>query len=179
MVDLFRNLNWEVKSFWDWISEAVMKVTSTFKEQIGYWLRIHRDEQFLMIDLPSGRTLYYYLPEVGVNSRGFAGLTYMGIDQYTYQWKRIHTHPGKLTENIVQALAREVLAHAMLRFEHLYGEICPIIGHVHDEVITLTTNEEAEPHLALLNLNLKETPPWAPRLLLDAEGYIAERYTKT
>ncbi len=103
---------------------------------------------FLTIILPiknaSGvpRRLYYHLPRLQERTMTWAdgststkiGLTYMGQPQGTKKWVRIDTHGGKLTENIVQALARDVLAVALRRAADFGFNL---IGHVHDELIAL------------------------------------------
>lgn len=103
---------------------------------------------FLTIILPiqneSGvnRRLYYHLPRIVSRTMTWAdgktttkdGLTYMGQPQGTKKWVRMDTHGGKLTENIVQAIARDVLAMAMKRSSDAGFNL---IGHVHDELIAL------------------------------------------
>jgi len=90
----------------------------------------------LCIRLPSGRDLVYHSPRLnkGIDPRRLDvwKISYMGIDSYTHRWERIQTYGGKLTENITQAVARDILAAAMLRLD---AAGYPIVLHVHDEVI--------------------------------------------
>jgi len=90
----------------------------------------------LGIRLPSGRDLVYHSPRLnrGTDPKRLDiwQISYMGIDSYTHRWERIPTYGGKLTENITQAVARDILAAAMLRLD---AAGYPIVLHVHDEII--------------------------------------------
>lgn len=90
----------------------------------------------LRIGLPSGRGLMYHSPRLnrGTDPRRLEvwQISYMGIDSYTHKWSRIPTYGGKLTENITQAVARDILAAAMLRLDRAGYSI---VMHVHDEII--------------------------------------------
>ena len=102
-------------------------------------------------------------------------LCYRGIDQTTKQWISIDTYGGKLTENIVQAVSRDLLGDAMLRMEKAgYG----IVGSIHDEVITEVPEENAQ--LWYDNLvKIMSTPPlWAQDLPLNADGGVMDFYQK-
>ena len=101
--------------------------------------------------------------------------SYMGQDQYTRKWARISTHGGKLTENIVQAIARDLLADWMARVEWEYPKI---VLTVHDEIVTLVNTQEKEEALLRINNLASITPEWAPGLILEAEGFTSKRYRK-
>ena len=73
----------------------------------------------LFITLPSGRKLCYVKPRIQTNRFGGDGLTYEGVGE-SKKWTRIETFGGKLTENIVQATARDLLAEAMLRLHRAH-----------------------------------------------------------
>ena len=70
-----------------------------------------------VIQLPSGRCLYYINPSLSTNRFGGSSIVYTGVDQTTKQWKPIETYGGKLIENCVQAIARDALAGAVDRLE--------------------------------------------------------------
>jgi DNA polymerase len=134
----------------------------------------------LRILLPSGRGLHYIHPRIA--ERKFPGwegkepyvkesLFYEGIDQTTRQWVEIPTYGGKLTENIVQAIARDILLNGLFLAEEKGFEIA---GHCHDEIITVTDT------LGLVDLRecMEAVPPWAPDIPLGADGYEGVYYRK-
>jgi len=99
----------------------------------------------------------------------------MGMDQYTHSWKRITTHGGKITENIVQAVARDVLAVWMTRCE---SRNVPIVLHVHDALGSSVKKQHAQKALDIMTEESRKPMPWAPALLLNAKGFITKRYYK-
>ena len=123
----------------------------------------------LFIGLPSGRRLAYVKPRIGVNRFGGESVTYMGTDAQK-KWSRIESYGPKFTENIVQAISRDILAYAMDTLQD-----CRIVGHVHDEVIIEAGPEISLDHVCEL---MGRTPPWIPGLLLRADGYECEFYKK-
>jgi DNA polymerase bacteriophage-type len=161
-------------------------------------LNIRRDGAWLRIRLPSGRFLCYPNPELIISKRktckdcegsnpscalcggkGFVGedktsIAYMGVNQYSRKWSRIHTYGGKLLENITQAVSRDVMANAMPTIEEAGYEI---VLTVHDEIITEApdSDEFNAEHLSGL---LAQQPKWAPGLPLAAGGFEAYRYRK-
>jgi DNA polymerase len=181
LVDLWRSLYWEVPEMWYWLLEACKAVTETrHLVYEGYKVRIHGDERFLYIDLPSGRSLHYYHPRIEMLVPPWGGsprptMTYMGKDQYTNQWTRITTHGGKITENIDQACARDVLAEQML---HGWKNGLDIVAHVHDEMVAECDEGHAASTLSYMQELMSWTPPWAQGLLLGSAGFITKRYRK-
>ena len=209
-VDLYREIYPEVPEMWYWLLDACKDVTENWTEHVGYCVRIHRDQNFLFIDLPVGRRIAYYQPlvlpmtppwerdriEKAVAemlldnpsltedaARAIVGppnkrptMTYMGMNQHTKKWDRLTTHGGKVTENIVQAMARDVLAFHMREIEKLLGRI--IRGHVHDEAIPLVPADKALDWLQVIESTMSTSPPWAPTMLLGAKGFITKRYRK-
>lgn len=133
------------------------------------------DYLYLTVRLPSGRKLYYAAPQLGVNRWGQPSLTYMGASQATRRWERIETYGGRLTENIVQATARDCLAVALERVEAMGYPIC---FHVHDELIVEAPEATADEDLDQICAAMCDAIPWAPGLLLKANGYISPYYKK-
>ncbi len=129
-----------------------------------------KNGSWLLIKLPSGRFLCY--PGAKVEDGG--KITYMGNNQYTRKWERLHTYGGKLAENITQAFARDVLAYNMPQIEQSGYDI---VLTVHDEVITETPDlSDFNPeHLSSL---LATNPTWAVDLPLAAAGFESYRYKK-
>lgn len=125
--------------------------------------------RWLYMRLPSGRRLAYYKPKLDSEGK----LTYLGIDTYTRRWMRCKTYGGKLTENAVQAISRDLLVHGMFGLEKK-GYI--IIGTVHDEVILeVPEGWGSEQEVADI---LCDIPGWADGLPVKAEGFRGKRYRK-
>lgn len=136
--------------------------------------------EFMTIQLPSGRKLFYYGPKfkdkkIGCSTMPTRVLCYQGVVQETKQWGEIDTYGGKLTENIVQAIARDLLGDAMLRMQ---DEGYEIVASVHDEVIVEVPEINAKDHYNRL-VEIMSTPPqWAEDLPLNADGGVMMFYQK-
>lgn len=128
-----------------------------------------RKGNWLRIVLPSGRSLSYPAPRVQDGK-----ISFMGINQYSRKWSRIPTYGGKITENMTQAVARDVFKSCYPRvIEAGYRIVLPI----HDEIITyapdgLMYNAK---HLSQL---MATNPSWATGLPLAAAGFEGYRYLK-
>lgn len=138
------------------------------------------DGRFMTIQLPSGRKLFYASPrlkdeKIGRSTKPTRALCYKGIIQKTNQWDEIDTYGGKLTENIVQAIARDLLGNSMLNMQK---EGFAITMHVHDEVIAEIPLENAEEHYNNMVKAMERVPTWAPDFPLKADGYITPFYLK-
>lgn len=167
---LWREAHPAISSYWQELQEAYVDAVN----HPGTWftcrkLHLRRDGAWLRIKLPSGRFLCYPSPRVedGVCS-------YMGMDQYTKKWQRVHTYGGKLFENVTQAGARDVMAHAMPLAEKAGYEI---VLTVHDELITEAPDTEGFSVEGLSSI-LATVPDWAEDLPLAAAGFEAYRYRK-
>lgn len=131
------------------------------------------EDNFMTIKLPSGRKLYYYDPKIAVDRFGHK-LTFMGFDDKN-RWTRIDTYGGKLTENITQAVARDLLAFAIKNIENSGYPVCM---HIHDEVVTEL------PKLSCVNqfndmIDIMSTSPdWAKDLTLRVDGFMCDYYKK-
>jgi DNA polymerase len=138
----------------------------------------------LRIHLPSGRCLHYLNAQIveremdGRDGKPYKkkSMQYEGINQETKQWELIFTHGGKLVENVDQAVSRDVLAEGMLEVDANTNLI--LVGHVHDELITLSDDTEEAPGLLDLQACMSKTPVWAPGLPLSAAGYEDAFYHK-
>ena len=127
----------------------------------------------LWMHLPSGRKLAYLKPKMQVNKNsGRMSLTFEGVGDNN-KWSRVETYGGKLTENATQAIARDILAEAMLRMEKAG---LAIIGSIHDEVIIeapigkYTVEEICE----LMSVR----PSWCQDCPISAAGYRGFYYFK-
>jgi DNA polymerase len=139
---------------------------------------------FLWCRLPSGRVLCYPYPRIELvevpwededgNKAKKDCVCYMGEDSKTHKWSRQKTYGGKLTENITQAICRDLLRDAMFRAER---EGFPIVMHVHDELVVELPEAQAD-RLDELCEVVSEVPAWAKGLPVVAEGWVGRRYRK-
>lgn len=172
LVDVWRTTNSNIVKLWKETERFVKKALSSGQVVRGHQgLKFFKKEDFLFIQLPSGRKLSYCKPRLEPGKYG-QKITYEGQGSKVY-FVREDTYGGKLVENIVQATARDVLAEAMLR---LNAAGFPIVFHVHDEVIAECKHDKHS--LDEMNDILSQTPDWADGLPLAAEGFETEYYQK-
>ena len=132
-------------------------------------VKYRRDADALRCKLPSGRILSYWGANIGPDGH----LYYMGQNQTTRKWERTETWGGKLVENIVQAVARDCLAVALLRLDNAGFQT---LFTVHDEVIV----EEPQGGRTWQDVAeiMGQPIDWAPGLLLRGDGYETPFYMK-
>lgn len=168
LVDAWRASNPNITRFWWDIDAAVKKAVNDKTSVETHGFRIYYQSAMLFIDLPSGRRLTYVKPRMGVNQFGSDSVTYEGIS--TGKWCRLESYGPKFTENIVQAVSRDILAYAMRTLSH-----CMIVGHVHDELI-IECGRDVD--MKAVCEQMGRTPPWIKGLLLWADGYECDFYQK-
>lgn len=145
-----------------------------------------RPGDLMRMQLPSGRRLHYLDARMAMTQMPWEdretgepawkdALCYNGQNQKTGQWSKITTHGGKLFENLVQAIARDVLAVKLLEFEE---NDMPVVGHVHDEGICLVPNDPFSPDVERMVEIMSKPIDWAPGLLLGADGFEDGYYHK-
>jgi DNA polymerase len=129
-----------------------------------------------LIELPSGRSLVYRGAKLGQGKFGGGErILYEGND-FNHNWGSIETYGGKIVENITQAVARDLLAHALIDLSDTHDE--ELLATVHDEVIGLADEADAQTLYDDMRAIMQSAPPWAKGLPLAAAGFIAERYGK-
>lgn len=136
-------------------------------------ISFHVKSHVLYMTLPSGRQLCYLRPRIIENKFGGDSVSYEGMEADSKKWGRVETYGGKLTENAVQAVARDLLAGGMLRVNQAGYDIAL---HVHDEIVTDTPFEDGS--LEEVNSLMAVVPDWATGLPLGAEGFETEYYKK-
>lgn len=138
-----------------------------------FYVKLVDGTPVLFILLPSGRPIAYWDPKVMDTEMG-PRITYMTQNQTTRKWERCETYGGKLTENIVQSVARDCLAEKMKLLESMGY---PIVFHVHDELILDVPREDKEA-AALVDRIMGEPIDWAPGLPLKGGTYECDFYRK-
>jgi len=177
IVKKWRKANPAIVALWADLESCAMRAIQTKKKVISQYKNIEFDcnEEVMTIKLPSGRSLFYREPSFTVNKWDKKSIRYKGMDQTTKQWTYVDTYGGKLTENIIQAIARDLLADAMLRADEARFEI---VLHVHDEVVCEIQNNFESSELESLCAILGEEVSWAKGLPLSADGYVTPFYKK-
>ncbi len=175
IVKRWRKSNQRIQEFWYAVeNNAVDAAGRGAARSMPRGLAFYRDRDFLIIRLPSGRELFYYRPEITVNSFGKPAVEFYGTGQGTKKWEKTETYGGKLTENIVQAAARDLLCHAL---ENLHKAGYPVRFHIHDEVI-LEVPEGSGKSLEEAVRIMCMLPDWAEGLPLSASGFEGHYYKK-
>ena len=165
----WRNASPHIVQLWYDVENAAMRAISGKMHVETHELEFCYESGFLFIRLPSGRRLAYVQPKIGVNRFGGESLTYMGLNT-AKKWSRLETFGGKLVENGIQSIARDLLLNAMKTLSDFR-----IVAHVHDELIiecnkSVTAQEICE--------KMSQVPDWAEGLNLRADGYECEFYRK-
>ena len=195
IVRSFREAYLEIPACWKMLEDVVMDVlkgTNTVR-RVGPGgcvtidkINIEGCGALLRIQLPSGRYLHYLDARIenclmpwkdgDGNDVYREALVYAGQNQKTDQWDIwVQSHGGKLFENIVQGIARDILAVKLLEFE---DREMPVVGHVHDEGICLVPDDPFSPTVKDM-VRIMSTPvDWAPGLLLGADGFEGSFYHK-
>lgn len=170
LVNVWRRANPRIVKLWESMQDAVED-----GGRVGPHIKITRRGDSMKMHLPSGRAIHYH---------GVKWDRYMLIDDKTGRkifkegWRyndpkrggaRIGTYGGRLVENATQAIARDVIAEALVRLDEAGY---PVVGHVHDEVIVESTDLEEITRI------MTQVPTWARGLPIDAEGFTCDRYKK-
>jgi DNA polymerase len=124
--------------------------------------------------LPSGRPVVYRDACVGSDSRGRPHCTHFG-QAHPGQWGTVHTYGGKLTENLDQAMCRDLMADALVRAE--VAGLRPVM-HVHDEIVCEVDTCAATAAYEALHEIMATPPAWAAGFPLGAAGFVGRRYRK-
>ncbi len=179
LINGYRNTYSKIPKFWKMCEKCFRLVTKYPHEVMRYapegstvgpgdLLTFWNDRGTVNVQLPSGRVLYY--PHAVIRKKK---------NDYDYDNQISYLHGplwgGSLTENIVQAIARDLLVHWILKAEE-FG--LPVVLHIYDEIIAVSSNIYAEDNLKTLMNIMSNGPEWADGLPLAAEGEISETYKK-
>jgi len=158
IVNAYRSKYSKVKGLWRYMEAAMEGRFGPF-EQHG---------EFTTCKMPSGRKLWYKDVQ-NINGQ----LTYMTLNSQSRKWERTKTWGGKIVENIVQAVARDIMAYAMVALEdHGYR----VVMTVHDE-IACEVHEDFGSLEEMIEIMVKR-PSWALKCPIEAEGWEDVRYQK-
>lgn len=178
IVQRWRGANPRIRDLWYAVEEAALVAMQTAQPQAihGLIFALEGDliygQSFLTVQLPSGRKLFYPRPFLQENQFGRMAVHYYTVGQQTRKWEVTSTYGGKLTENIVQAIARDCLAETLRRID---ARGLQVVFHVHDEVIIDAPPDVTVDEICAL---MAEPIPWAPGLVLKGAGFESEYYMK-
>jgi DNA polymerase bacteriophage-type len=176
---IYRETNHEIVQLWRTLNAAAVQAVqdpetcvTVANGRIGFL----KEDECLYLRLPSGRSLIYANPRYELAETKFGlrwSLTFDGINSATHQWERQQLYGGKLTENAVQAICRDLLAAALLRVE---AAGYPIVLHVHDEIVAEVP--EGTGDVGDFERLMAEAPDWADGFPIKAEGWRGKRFGK-
>jgi len=178
IVQRWRNANPRIRDLWYAVEQAALTTMQTAQPQgingliFRYEGELMYGQSFLTVQLPSGRKLFYPKPFLKENQFGKMAIHYYTVGQQTKKWEVASTYGGKMTENIVQAIARDCLAETLRRIGQLGLQV---VFHVHDEVIIDAPMEVTVEQICDL---MAEPISWAPGLLLKGAGFESSYYMK-
>lgn len=175
IVKAFRSSNPNIVKLWNNAQKAFIEaVKNKSVVHIDKNISFIYEGNILFIKLPSGRRLSYIRPKIDYdNIFNKYIITYEGIDPTTKKSKRLTTYGGKLVENIVQAIARDVLAQSMINLKnHGFN----IVMHVHDEIV-LEVEENVSSIEEVCEIMCKENK-YLKGLKLKADGFESNYYKK-
>ena len=176
IVKNYRDANNKIVQWWFDLERGATKAIKHQGKKISVGQTMFRHSRgHLWLKLPSSRLMCFPRSRIeSINKPWGAseGITYVGENSYTRKLEKLNTYGGKLAENIVQAIARDLLAEAMLRIEAAGYEIC---GHIHDEIVAIMPEGGSLKEFEIL---MATNPDWAKGLPLGAEGWVGRRYRK-
>ena len=176
-VSTYRNHYSKIPQLWHGLNDAAVTAIQRSGTETKYrGISLMCDGNWLLIRLPSGRKLFYRNPRIVTHSGPFGlrpAIEYMAVNSLTKKWQPERTFGGKLTENVVQGICRDLIAGAMIALEQ---ENYPVIASVHDEVICelpfgFGTQEEMKQIMC-------RVPEWAAGFPISAEAKEGLRYGK-
>ena len=173
LVDAWREANPNIVGLWYDIEEAALTAIRTRTRAKHRGLTFSVEAGIMFIALPSGRRLAYVQPSIGENQWGNPSINYWGVGT-NKKWQMLETYGGKLVENVVQAIARDLLTHALHTLDNARYRV---VMHVHDEAVIDEPCDSAATVESVCKL-MATPPAWARGLPLDADGYECGFYMK-
>ena len=170
IVSRWRRSNPAIVDLWSDVDQAIRRCISKRIALKHRFFTIDCDGEYLSIQLPSGRKLFYRHPRLEYEQNRLC-FAYDGMTTGK-GWGTVSSYGAKVVENITQAIARDVLAEALFRLEEAGYDL---VFTVHDEVVISDSNEKALDDICRI---LHTPPSWAPALNLKAEGYVCDFYMK-
>lgn len=179
LVKKWRAASPNITALWNALEKAAIRCVRTrmpveLPQYYGIRFRFERAHGYnvLFIDLPNGRPIAYWDPKIKTNKYDKSALSFMHVA--TGKWVRGDTFGGRITENVIQSIARDCLAEKMKTLDEFGYNIA---FHVHDEVILDVPTEDTGA-AALVDQIMGEPISWAPGLPLKGGTYECNYYRK-
>lgn len=177
-----------VKQLWNNLrrcaAEAVISGQRRRYKSVIFGMFERNGIRWLAMQLPTGKSLYYMNPSIKeelIKDYEFMGpvptITHYGTDPYTKKWTRLKLIPGRITENFIQATAREVMAQGMLNVKHRMPYV-QLLGSVHDEALALIPKSAATDATLEMFIHALCDIDFLPGCTIKAEGFFTDRYKK-
>lgn len=169
----------EVPKLWRALEDAATQTAWTGQAHMAYGVTYALEDGWMTARLPSGRKLWYFNPKPIRKPMPWDATDVRPGWEYSAwklgQWKRISAYGGLLTENVVQALARDLLVAGLFRCEEANY---PVVLTVHDEAVCEVDSARAD--AKVLEQLMTERPAWATALQIPvgAECWTGDRYRK-
>jgi DNA polymerase len=181
IVEDYRRQYSRIRQFWQELEEAARVTIDGIATDVG-GLRFDRVDDVVRIWLPSGRALRYASMRMENIPRTIRFLDKWGQEaEFTpdglsiVYGNRTTLYGGKLCENIVQAIARDILVEAVLRLEDRGYHV---LFHVHDEVVVEVEQARAMEAQSAVQDELSRVPAWSVGLPIASEVTTATKYQK-
>jgi DNA polymerase bacteriophage-type len=186
VIDAYRTVNFKIPQLWRGLENAAINAVKNEGVEHHYQggpdaprITYLRKGNFLLCKLPSGRVLYYPYPRIELVASAYGPretLAYWTVNAVTKKWNKETTWGGRLTENVVQGLCRDLMLEALLRFQ---SNGYRVIGTVHDEgVLEVPDGIIANGGLDRIKTLMTEVPKWAKGFPIGADVGHGKRYGK-
>jgi len=184
-VNAYRERYYLVKKLWYKLKDCAVMAIQNPGQTYAYnrcsfrVVKCRAGNRWLVLNLPSGRNLFYMDPYVSEDAYGLVP-GHHGTNPYTKKWARLKLIPGRITENVIQALARDIMANGLLQISENMPEV-RLLASCHDEAIAEIKDEGEALNSQMLyrfDKHLCHIPEWAKGLPLKSEGWVGERYRK-
>lgn len=171
IVQKWRRSSPRIVKLWRTLDTAVRKAIDGSPARMDRDMQAYMQNGILYIVLPNQRRIAYVNPRINDQNE----IVYQGQNQVTRKWEPVKTWGGKITENVIQAIARDCLCETLAILEH--RGFRPVM-HVHDEVICEIPSDQADIRLEELEVIMRTAPEWAPDLILNCDGFSSPYYRK-
>lgn len=179
-VAAYRSAHKPVVDLWAKLEKAALSAV----QNPGMTFSVNRTKWFvqgdvLYCELPSGRRMAYQSPEVIFTTTQWdprkPTLQYWSVHSQTRKWTKQTSYGGKLTENVVQAIARDIMVSAMIRVDR--SAKWKLVLTVHDELVAERKISNGGSVQDLQRL-MEVVPAWAEGCPIATEGWSSLRYKK-
>ena len=171
IVSKWRLASPRIAGYWRTLDNAFKRAIKGSVVTLDRNMVIYKRDGNVYIRLPNGRSIAYVSPRINEDGQ----MEYMGLNQTTRKWEWVNTWGGKLTENVVQSIARDCLCEVLAELDA--KGFRPVM-HVHDEVICEVPSDQKEAKLEELETIMGQSPSWAPDIVLTADGFYSDYYRK-